>query len=385
VSRTPFLQDLQSILGSRRLPRPSRRDFLKAAALAPVALQAATAPRVVVVGAGLAGLTCAYSLRQAGVPSTIYEASNRVDGRCWTRRGDFAEGQIAEHGGELIDQGHTAIRQLAQSLGLSLDNLLQAEKKGSEPLYFFNHQPYTYADATADLKAVWPKIHRDLRAAGYPTLYNSSTQRGRELDQMSVTQWINESVPGGVFSKFGQLLDVAYNIEYGAESSQQSSLNLIYLLGYVGPGQLRIFGPSNEKYHVRGGNDQIGDRLAAGLGGQIRLGHSLTAVQRMNDNTYRLTFSTGNRTIDVSADQVVLSLPFSVLRKSVDFAGAGFRALKVTAIQELGIGSNTKLNVQFQRRHWESLNANGDSYSDQGYQATWDVTRGQPGHFRNSG
>ena len=38
---------------------------------------------------------------------------------------------------------------------------------------------------------------------------------------------------------------------------------MLYLLGYAGQGQLRIFGKSNEKYHVRGGNDQIAARLAA--------------------------------------------------------------------------------------------------------------------------
>ena len=74
---------------------------------------------------------------------------------------------------------------------------------------------------------------------------------------MSITDWIDAYVPGGMSSKLGQLLDVAYNIEYGAESAEQSSLNMLYLLGYSGPGQLRIFGKSNEKFHVRGGNDQV--------------------------------------------------------------------------------------------------------------------------------
>jgi monoamine oxidase len=60
---------------------------------------AASAPRIVVVGGGLAGLTCAYRLGQAGYRADLYEASDRLGGRCWTRRGDFAEGQIAEHGG----------------------------------------------------------------------------------------------------------------------------------------------------------------------------------------------------------------------------------------------------------------------------------------------
>ena len=71
-------------------------------------------------------------------------------------------------------------------------------------------------------------------------------------------------------SKLGQLLDVAYNIEYGAESSVQSSLNMLYLLGYAGQGQLRIFGKSNEKYHVRGGNDQIPARSRAALAARSR-------------------------------------------------------------------------------------------------------------------
>ena len=83
---------------------------------------------------------------------------------------------------------------------------------------------------------------------------------------MSIIDWIEETFEGGIDSKIGQLLDVAYNIEYGAESSEQSSLNLIYLLGYRGQGNLRIFGESNEKYHVAGGNDQI----TAQLGGAAR-------------------------------------------------------------------------------------------------------------------
>ena len=104
-----------------------------------------TSIRVIVVGAGLAGLTCAYRLKQAGINAIIYEANARVGGRCWTRRGDFDEGQIAEHGGELIDQSHTRIRQLAQELRLPLDNLLRAELNGTEPLYHFDGAIYTYA------------------------------------------------------------------------------------------------------------------------------------------------------------------------------------------------------------------------------------------------
>jgi monoamine oxidase len=379
------------VLAERAGRRPSRREVLRlagatglAAGLSTLGVRpagAAGGPRIVVVGAGLAGLTCAYRLKQAGLTATVHEASpTRVGGRCWTLRGEFADGQVAEHGGELIDQGHTAIRKLVQELGLTLDNLLAGEVNGTEPCYWFDRAPYSFAEATDDLKQVYQALHADVSAASYPTLYNSYTQRGYELDHLSVLDWINQRVPGGIGSRLGQLLDVAYNIEYGAETSVQSSLNLLYLLGYSGQGQLRIFGPSNEKYHVRGGNDLLTERLAELLRGQVVLGSALVAIKQNSDNTYALTFQgSGSTTTQAVADRVVLALPFSILRASVDYRNAGFKALKQTAIKELGMGTNSKLHVQFTSRPWNLLGCNGETFADTGYQNTWEVSRTQPG------
>src|SRR5688572_9970246 len=103
MARTPLASALQDI---------TRRDFMKvagaatAAATLPVSrAQAASGPSIAIVGAGLAGLSAAYALKRAGHAATIYEANpSRIGGRCWTGRGAFAEGQLYEHGGELIDQ-----------------------------------------------------------------------------------------------------------------------------------------------------------------------------------------------------------------------------------------------------------------------------------------
>jgi monoamine oxidase len=367
----------------------TRREAIKRAGAATAGLalarpwlplaQAATAPRIAVVGGGLAGLIAAYRLKQAGYGAQVFEASDRTGGRCWTIRGAFADGQIAEHGGELIDTGHTEMRQLVQELGLDTDDLLQGEVNGTEDFYRFDGQDYSFDQATADLKAIWQQIHSDVSAASYPTLYTSSTQRGRELDAMSIADYIARYVPGGAGSKLGQLLDVAYNIEYGAETSDQSSLNMLYLLGYSGQGNLRIFGPSNEKFHVRGGNDQVPARLTQALAGQVTLGSELVAIRRNGDGTYALTFKQSGRSKSVTADQVVLALPFSIMRSSVDWSQAGFAAPKARAIREQGMGTNSKLHVQFRDRHWVGLGNNGNTYADTGYQNTWEVTRAQPG------
>ena len=366
----------------------TRRQLLQAAATVSVAASAmrsvriasaATAPRIAVVGAGLAGLTAAYRLKQKGYQATVYEATSRMGGRCWTIRGAFADGQLAEHGGEAIDSNHQAIKQLAQELGLDLDNADRAAANGVEDLYYFDGQPYTHAQATDDIKQVWQKIHRDVSEASYPTLYNLSTERGRQLDQLSIIDWIEESVPGGMQSKLGRLLAVAYTCYYGGEAAEQSSLNLLYMMGYRGQGTLRMYGPSDERYHVRGGNDLIAARLADQLAGQIEPNSALVAIRQNSNGSYTLTFDTAGTTRDVVVDKVVLALPFTMLRTRVDFSRAGFRPLKETAIREIGMGSNVKLHLQFDSRHWESLGISGETFADTGYQQTWEVTRGQPG------
>ncbi len=76
-------------------------------------------------------------------------------------------------------------------------------------------------------------------------------------------------LPGGIASKFGQLLDVAYNIEFGEETSRQSCLNLLGLLGIStggGTGAWWVYGKSDERWKIVGGNQQISEAQADYLG-----------------------------------------------------------------------------------------------------------------------
>jgi monoamine oxidase len=390
MARTPLAQRIEDAYAEVVEARTTRRELVKRTAAAGAALAGAgtmgrfakaaygaAQPQIAVVGAGLAGLTCAYRLKQAGLNAQIYEASDRIGGRCYSIR-DFSP-LIAEHGGELIDQGHTQVRHLAQELGLSLDDLLQAQPSGTEDFFWVNGGKYQYSQLLVDLNGIYQKLHKDVVAASYPTLWNLYTQRGWELDHMSIIQWLDETVPnGGSKSNLGRVLDIAYNIEYGAECNVQSALNLLYLLGYRGQGQFRVFGASNEKYHVRGGNDQIATGLGDALANQISLGTALTAIKQNGIGTFTLTFSNGAGSNTVTVDHVVLALPFSLLQ-SVNYSKAGFEPLKVTAIKQLPMGTNSKLHVEFNDRFWYGAGNNGNTYADTGYQNTWEVSRAQGG------
>jgi monoamine oxidase len=391
VARTPLAQRIEDAVAEVAEGRTTRRELVKRTAAAGAALAGASTigrfaqaahgasqPRIAVVGAGLAGLTCAYRIKQAGLNAQVYEASSRIGGRCWTIDDDFAP-LIGEHGGEFIDQGHTEVRHLAQELGLVLDNLLQARPRGTEDFYWVNGRKYPNSQLVVDLNGIYQKMHKDVTAASYPTLWNSYTQRGWELDHMSIIDWLDETVPnGGSKSNLGRLLDIAYNIEYGAECSEQSSLNLLYLLGYIGQGQFRAFGKSDEKYHVRGGNEQIATRLGEALSGQIAVGNALAAIKQNPGGSFTLTFMRDTGTATVTADHVVLALPFSTLR-DVSYSKAGFEPRKVTAIRELPMGTNSKLHVEFSNRFWYGSGNNGTSYSDTGYQSAWEVSLAQGG------
>jgi monoamine oxidase len=383
------VDELREIRAARRL---SRRHFLAGGAAAatllavPKRARAASQPKVVIVGGGIAGVTCALTLRDKGYTSTVYEASGRIGGRMFSNNGGYwAANQVSEWCGELIDTAHKTIRNLAARYSLPLDDLHAAEPSKSVETYQFGGAYYPKTQADADFLAMADIVAADVDAAPFPTLYNSFTPDGQELDNTSVYDWIESRVPGGHGSPLGQLLDVAYAIEYGADTRVQSSLNLLYLLGFQPTSShLDLFGTSDERFHIRGGNQLLPEAIAADLGPDVvHTGQTLVRLAQTAGGRYTCTFERASGCHDVTSDYVVLAIPFAVLA-NVDTSDAGFDALKQTAIAQLGRGHNGKLHLQFDSRGWLGTGpwpgkSNGSSYSDTGYQATWEVTRAQPG------
>ena len=368
--------------------RPTRAAFLggAAAALAAPALAApeaahgsGSAPSVVVVGAGVAGLTCAYRLNQAGIASSVFEASDRVGGRTWTLRDYFAQGQIVEHGGELISVRQFAVRRLAAELGLTLLDANRVEP-GTDT-YYYHGARYPVAEARAEYFAhVYETLRAAERAAGYNTTYRRYTEAGRALDNMSVPDWIDRHVPHGMGSRIGQLLAEACTEEYGGDPAVQSALNLVYLLGTERRGHLDLDG-TNEAFVMNGGIDQIAGRMAAALpSGTIRTGCALVAIAQRASGDYALTFASGASTFEVVADRVCLAIPFTLLRQ-VDTSKLRLHPRKRLAIERLPMGTNAKVHLQFRTRLWNREHYDGTSFVQFAYQNSWDVSAGQSGDY----
>lgn len=335
---------------------------------------------VAIVGGGMAGLHCAYRLKQRGVTAQVYEASKRTGGRMFTERNTFPDGQHCELGGELIDTGHQTMHDLAQELGIELLDYSQDDPDVTRLLAFFNGRRLTDDEILQGFMPIAQRIDLSLQMLKDPEDYITyQTPNGAEaLDQLSIKAWLDRADISPQ-DPVRQLLETAYVGEYGLETDVSNCLNLLTLIS-TDTQQLALFGDSDEMFHSKGGNDLFPQRLAERLDpGQLQLEHKLVALTELSDQRYRLTFDTPSGTKEVKADHVVLALPFTLLRQiplDVELPEA-----KKKAIQELGYGTNAKLMVGFSSRPWREAphRSDGSTYSDAGFAQTWETSRLQPG------
>ncbi|MEX0990992.1 MAG: NAD(P)/FAD-dependent oxidoreductase [Actinomycetota bacterium] len=359
----------------------SRRQFLRQSALlgmafagagaltaGPFARRAdAAAPRIVVVGGGLAGTTAAYRInRLKGWIPEIYEAQGRIGGRTRTIHG-LSNGQYAEAGGGGINTRDNSIKALAQEVGLwplvdTWDNY-----PGGGSIYVFNGRRYTWdqikSQANANYSVFWKKwveIGKKI-----PT-YRNATTAAKKYDNMSALQLLNNHCPNGTNTVAGELMATWFGVDYAGLPSQASAIHFVLEEAGIWGG-----GGWDERYAIPGGNEELSQALANALpDGSVHLDHALVAIVANGNGTTTLTFDDGSSLIDVVADKVVLAIPPTAL-DDVDLSQAGFSAVKMRSISREKLGPNAKYNLQFSPKPWSAVGDAGDGTTDNGLGEFW--------------
>jgi monoamine oxidase len=408
MARTQLFASVRSAIVRARLalpdaPPPGPRAITRRAALALLVATAACTPKsatgpksdgpVAIVGGGTSGLVVAWRLATAGIAAEIYESSGRTGGRMYTLRNFTPEGQFCELGGELVDSNHKALIDLCGELGISIQRL-RAESDGASDLYDIGGKPRT-ANALVDPKhqsggfiPVAARIAAD--QAALLDKDENWTPRANELDAMALSKYLDSLAPS-TDRWVIDLLRLAYYGEFGIPLDQQSSLNMVDMIGTDSNTAYAMFGDSDESHRIAGGSSTLPETLTKRLSEKplaerttITLRHALTAIDR-DGQGFKLSFEGPDGAVKKSFARVVLALPFTKLREVKGLGGLGLSAEKMKAINDLGYGVNAKLMVGTSSRPWTGsllgLNTplSGTIYSDRGMQIVWDTSVGQEG------
>ena len=324
---------------------------------------------VAIVGAGLAGLVCADELKRNGIQAAIYDGSDRVGGRCFSLRGFFA-GQVAERGGEFIDNLHKTMLGYAKQFKLKLEDV---EKEPGEVFYFFNGEHFPESMVVDEYRDFVGAMRADLRTLSNAPTADEHNEADSKLDFTNLQEYLESRGAGELIKA---VIEQAYRAEYGLEIDDQSCLNFLLFIHADKRSKFRPFGVfSDERYHVIDGNDRIVQGLANRLQTQIQLGALLLKVRKTATGRIELTFQQARTTRTVTYDAVVLAIPFTTLREVELDASLALPTWKRHAIDFLGYGTNAKMMVGFDGRPWFDLGSNGVAYSDlQHHQLTWETS-----------
>ena len=386
-THTPLLDQLHRALRKAMRqparPEPSRRDFLRTAAIATSAaglsLQAGTAAppapssiSVGIVGAGLAGLACADELRKAGIHATLYEASERAGGRCYSMSGSpLFPGQVIERGGELIDNLHKTMLGYVKEFRLTLEDV---GKQPGEAFYYFpdidKNKPIPEAKVVEEFRAFLPAMRSDLNKLSPAPTALGFTPADYQLDHISLREYLDTRGAGSIAKR---AIEQAYIAEYGRSAEEQSCLNFLLFVHADRRSKFTPFGVfSDERYHIVEGNEAIATGLAARLQpGRVITGRKLLAAAPSPNGNGGIRLTLAGMTVD--HDVVVFAVPFSTLR-NVDLSKLTLPGAKRNAIETLGYGYNAKTMIGFTRPYWRDLGSDGASYSNlENHQATWET------------
>lgn len=330
-----------------------------------------TTSKVLIVGGGIAGLTAGYRLWQAGVPIDIIEATNRTGGRIRTIDNALKSAIPAEMGGEFIDSSHENLLNLAKELNLKIADLQTSDKGLEAEVWYFDNRKITQKELINWFVPLAQKIEQDLAAIGDGDInYRVASPNARKFDRISITEYLDAPIE----PILKQMLTLAYTTEYGREASEQSCLNLLLLIG-TQTDKFQLYGESDERYQIAGGNEQIIQRLAKLLTNSIQTQTVLECIRTLSDGRYKVSLRSGLKTFTRTYERILLTIPFTALRQ-VSISKVNLSPIKRKAIAQLGYGNGAKLITSYNNRLWrEKYQSSAAIFTDLEFQSTWESSR----------
>jgi len=321
---------------------------------------------VIVIGAGLAGLSAAYDLHRAGWTVTVLEARGRVGGRVYSVR-SFAHGQVAEGGGEYIEENHTRMIALAKQFSLKLGQSGSWQSQSGDWACFdgkagrVTDKDVWGFDLAGEIDRGWVAMSE--LSQNVPDPYQpQSAREAVRLDAQSAADWIR-ALDGHPIAK--KYFTTYIRSEYTCEPERLSLLDLcrnakMYYSTTDRPPSLRVIG----------GNDLIPRALADALP-DVRMNAVVKSV-RVLPGEVAVTYQQNDSYIKVNSEFAVLAIPLTTAQL-IEF-NPPLPSAHQRMVNEISYGAVTKVMIQYGKRFWNDIGWNGRIGSDLPIAYAWHAT-----------